>query len=217
MADNRNEPPKSSGGFDFFANFDEHADELEKEFEEEMKPEGELEKNTDLDDESLKNFNFFNDENEEEENPEKAGKNDVDKPEENDKEYSKEDALREDEELVREREYDYGQYAGGTNSPDSEEFDVPEEEIDEKAGSAADLDEEVAAIDEKWLEDQKKAKQMAKDEADKRIREIYERAHRHTQHASQSQNATGMPSGVEAANQESFTPEIKTAADYMLA
>ena len=66
MASNRNEPPKSSGDFDFFANFDEYADELEKEFEEEMKTEGELEKNTDLDDESLKNFNFFNDENEEE-------------------------------------------------------------------------------------------------------------------------------------------------------
>ena len=216
MADNRNEPPKSPGDFDFFANFDEHADEMEKEFEEGIRPEEELEKNTDFDNESLKNFNFFNDENEEEENPEKAGKNDVDKPEENDKEYSKEDALGEDEELVREREYDYGQYAGGTNSPDSEEFDVPEEEIDEKAGSAADVDEEVAAIDEKWLEDQKKAKQMAKDEADKRIREIYERAHRHTQHASQNQSATGMPSGVEAANQESSAPEIETAADYML-
>lgn len=36
MASNRNEPPKSSGDFDFFANFDEYADELEKEFEEEM-------------------------------------------------------------------------------------------------------------------------------------------------------------------------------------
>ena len=216
MADNRNKPPKSPDDFDFFANFDEHADEMEKEFEEEMKPEEELEENTELDDESLKNFNFFNDENEEEENPEKVGKNDVDKPEENDKEYSKEDALGEDEELVREREYDYGQYAGGTNSPDSEKLDGPEEEIDEKPGSAADLDEEVAAIDEKWLEDQKKAKQMAKDEADKRIREIYERAHRHTQHAAQNQNATDTPSGVEVTLQESSAPEIETAADYML-
>lgn len=44
MASNRNKPPKSSGDFDFFANFDEYADELEKEFEEEMKTEGELEK-----------------------------------------------------------------------------------------------------------------------------------------------------------------------------
>ena len=216
MADNRNKPPKSPDDFDFFANFDEHADEMEKEFEEEMKPEEELEENTELDDESLKNFNFFNDENEEEENPEKVGKNDVDKPEENDKEYSKEDALGEDEELVREREYDHSQYAGGTNSPDSEKLDGPEEEIDEKPGSAADLDEEVAAIDEKWLEDQKKAKQMAKDEADKRIREIYERAHRHTQHAAQNQNATDTPSGVEVTLQESSAPEIETAADYML-
>ena len=211
MASNRNEPPKSSGDFDFFANFDEYADELEKEFEEEMKTEGELEKNTDLDDESLKNFNFFNDENEEE-NIEKVGKNDVDKPEEN----NKEDALGEDEELVREREYDYSQYANGTNPASSEELDSPEEEIDEKTGSAADVDEEVAAIDEKWLEDQKKAKQMAKDEADKRIREIYERAHRHTQHAAQSQNATGTPSGVEVANQESSALEIKTAADDII-
>ena len=161
MASNRNKPPKSSGDFDFFANFDEYADELEKEFEEEMKTGGELEKNTDLDDESLKNFNFFNDENEEE-NIEKVGKNDADKPEEN----NKEDALGEDEELVREREYDYSQYANGTNPASSEELDSPEEEIDEKTGSAADVDEEVAAIDEKWLEDQKKAKQMAKDEAD---------------------------------------------------
>ena len=211
MASNRNEPQKSSGDFDFFANFDEYADELEKEFEEEMKTEGELEKNTDLDDESLKNFNFFNDENEEE-NIEKVGKNDVDKPEEN----NKEDALGEDEELVREREYDYSQYANGTNPASSEELDSPEEEIDEKTGSAADVDEEVAAIDEKWLEDQKKAKQMAKDEADKRIREIYERAHRHTQHAAQSQNATGTPSGVEVANQESSALEIKTAADDII-
>ena len=211
MASNRNEPPKSSGDFDFFANFDEYADELEKEFEEEMKTEGELEKNTDLDDESLKKFNFFNDENEEE-NIEKVGKNDVDKPEEN----NKEDALGEDEELVREREYDYSQYANGTNPASSEELDSPEEEIDEKTGSAADVDEEVAAIDEKWLEDQKKAKQMAKDEADKRIREIYERAHRHTQHAAQSQNATGTPSGVEVANQESSALEIKTAADDII-
>ena len=211
MASNRNEPPKSSGDFDFFANFDEYADELEKEFEEEMKTEGELEKNTDLDDESLKKFNFFNDENEEE-NIEKVGKNDVDKPEEN----NKEDALGEDEELVREREYDYSQYANGTNPASSEELDSPEEEIDEKTGSAADIDEEVAAIDEKWLEDQKKAKQMAKDEADKRIREIYERAHRHTQHAAQSQNATGTPSGVEVANQESSALEIKTAADDII-
>ena len=211
MASNRNEPPKSSGDFDFFANFDEYADELEKEFEEEMKTEGELEKNTDLDDESLKKFNFFNDENEEE-NIEKVGKNDVDKPEEN----NKEDALGEDEELVREREYDYSQYANGTNPASSEELDSPEEEIDEKTGSAADVDEEVAAIDEKWLEDQKKAKQMAKDEADKRIREIYERAHRHTQHATQSQNATGTPSGVEVANQESSALEIKTAADDII-
>ena len=211
MASNRNKPPKSSGDFDFFANFDEYADELEKEFEEEMKTEGELEKNTDLDDESLKNFNFFNDENEEE-NIEKVGKNDVDKPEEN----NKEDALGEDEELVREREYDYSQYANGTNPASSEELDSPEEEIDEKTGSAADVDEEVAAIDEKWLEDQKKAKQMAKDETDKRIREIYERAHRHTQHATQSQNATGTPSGVEVANQESSALEIKTAADDII-
>ena len=211
MASNRSEPPKSSGDFDFFANFDEYADELEKEFEEEMKTEGELEKNTDLDDESLKKFNFFNDENEEE-NIEKVGKNDVDKPEEN----NKEDALGEDEELVREREYDYSQYANGTNPASSEELDSPEEEIDEKTGSAADVDEEVAAIDEKWLEDQKKAKQMAKDEADKRIREIYERAHRHTQHATQSQNATGTPSGVEVANQESSALEIKTAADDII-
>ena len=211
MASNRNEPPKSSGDFDFFANFDEYADELEKEFEEEMKTEGELEKNTDLDDESLKKFNFFNDENEEE-NIEKVGKNDVDKPEEN----NKEDALGEDEELVREREYDYSQYANGINPASSEELDSPEEEIDEKTGSAADVDEEVAAIDEKWLEDQKKAKQMAKDEADKRIREIYERAHRHTQHAAQSQNATGTPSGVEVANQESSALEIKTAADDII-
>ena len=211
MASNRNKPPKSSGDFDFFANFDEYADELEKEFEEEMKTEEELEKNTDLDDESLKKFNFFNDENEEE-NIEKVGKNDVDKPEEN----NKEDALGEDEELVREREYDYSQYANGTNPASSEEFDSPEEEIDEKTGSAADVDEEVAAIDEKWLEDQKKAKQMAKDEADKRIREIYERAHRHTQHAAQSQNATGTPSGVEVANQESSALEIKTAADDII-
>ena len=211
MASNRNEPPKSSGDFDFFANFDEYADELEKEFEEEMKTEGELEKNTDLDDESLKKFNFFNDENEEE-NIEKVGKNDVDKPEEN----NKEDALGEDEELVREREYDYSQYANETNPASSEELDSPEEEIDEKTGSAADVDEEVAAIDEKWLEDQKKAKQMAKDEADKRIREIYERAHRHTQHAAQSQNATGTPSGVEVANQESSALEIKTAADDII-
>ena len=211
MASNRNKPPKSSGDFDFFANFDEYADELEKEFEEEMKTEGELEKNTDLDDESLKKFNFFNDENEEE-NIEKVGKNDVDKPEEN----NKEDALGEDEELVREREYDYSQYVNGTNPASSEELDSPEEEIDEKTGSAADVDEEVAAIDEKWLEDQKKAKQMAKDEADKRIREIYERAHRHTQHAAQSQNATGTPSGVEVANQESSALEIKTAADDII-
>ena len=211
MASNRNEPPKSSGDFDFFANFDEYADELEKEFEEEMKTEGELEKNTDLDDESLKKFNFFNDENEEE-NIEKVGKNDVDKPEEN----NKEDALGEDEELVREREYDYSQYANGTNPASSEGLDSPEEEIDEKTGSAADVDEEVAAIDEKWLEDQKKAKQMAKDEADKRIREIYERAHRHTQHAAQSQNATGTPSGVEVANQESSALEIKTATDDII-
>ena len=211
MASNRNEPPKSSGDFDFFANFDEYADELEKEFEEEMKTEGELEKNTDLNDKSLKKFNFFNDENEEE-NIEKVGKNDVDKPEEN----NKEDALGEDEELVREREYDYSQYANGTNPASSEELDSPEEEIDEKTGSAADVDEEVAAIDEKWLEDQKKAKQMAKDEADKRIREIYERAHRHTQHAAQSQNATGTPSGVEVANQESSALEIKTAADDII-
>ena len=211
MASNRNEPPKSSGDFDFFANFDEYADELEKEFEEEMKTEGELEKNTDLNDESLKKFNFFNDENEEE-NIEKVGKNDVDKPEEN----NKEDALGEDEELVREREYDYSQYTNGTNPASSEELDSPEEEIDEKTGSAADVDEEVAAIDEKWLEDQKKAKQMAKDEADKRIREIYERAHRHTQHAAQSQNATGTPSGVEVANQESSALEIKTAADDII-
>ena len=211
MASNRNKPPKSSGDFDFFANFDEYADELEKEFEEEMKTGGELEKNTDLDDESLKNFNFFNDENEEE-NIEKVGKNDADKPEEN----NKEDALGEDEELVREREYDYSQYANRTNPASSEELDSPEEEIDEKTGSAADVDEEVAAIDEKWLEDQKKAKQMAKDEADKRIREIYERAHRHTQHATQSQNATGTPSGVEVANQESSALEIKTAADDII-
>ena len=211
MASNRNKPPKSSGDFDFFANFDEYADELEKEFEEEMKTGGELEKNTDLNDESLKNFNFFNDENEEE-NIEKVGKNDADKPEEN----NKEDALGEDEELVREREYDYSQYANRTNPASSEELDSPEEEIDEKTGSAADVDEEVAAIDEKWLEDQKKAKQMAKDEADKRIREIYERAHRHTQHATQSQNATGTPSGVEVANQESSALEIKTAADDII-
>ena len=32
MADNRNKPPKSPDDFDFFANFDEHADEMEKEF-----------------------------------------------------------------------------------------------------------------------------------------------------------------------------------------
>lgn len=211
MASNRNKPPKSSGDFDFFANFDEYADELEKEFEEEMKTEEELEKNTDLDDESLKKFNFFNDENEEE-NIEKVGKNDIDKPEKN----NKEDALGEDEELVREREYDYSQYANGTNPASSEELDSPEEEIDEKTGSAADVDEEVAAIDEKWLEDQEKAKQMAKDEADKRIREIYERAHRHTQHAAQSQNAMGTPSGVEVANQESSALEIKTVADDII-
>ena len=217
MADNRNKPPKSPGDFDFFANFDEHADEMEKEFEEGIRPEGELEKNTDLDDESLKNFNFFNDENEEEENPEKVGKNDEEKPEEkNDEKHNKEDTLGEDEELTREREYDHSQYAGETNFPDSEKLDGPEEEIDEKTGSAADLDEEVAAIDEKWLEDQKKAKQMAKDEADKRIREIYERAHRHTQHAAQNQNATDTPSGVEVTLQESSALEIETAADYML-
>ena len=215
MADNRNKPPKSPGDFDFFADFDEHADEMEKGSEEETKPEEKLEENADLDDESLKDFDFFNDENEEEENLEKVGKNDVDKPEEeNNKKHNKEATLGEDEELVREREY--SQYAGETNSASSEELDSPEEEIDEKTGSAADVDEEVAAIDEKWLEDQKKAKQLAKDEADKRIREIYGRAHRHAQHVAQSQDATGAPSGVEVTPQESSASEIKTAADDII-
>ena len=215
MADNRNKPPKSPGDFDFFADFDEHADEMEKEFEEEIKPEEKLKENTDPDDEFLKDFDFFNDENEEEKNFEKVGKNDVDKPEEqNNKKHNKEVTFGEDEELAREMEY--SQYAGETNSASSEELDSSEEEIDEKAGSAADVDEEVAAIDEKWLEDQKKAKQMAKDEADKRIREIYERAHRHTQYTAQNQNTTGTATGVEVTPQESSAIEIKTAADDII-